>query len=380
MKNIYPFLLFFLTSPLFGQIQLLNDEFDNAATYDANWFNINEVEQWDAEQLEAGDINTSTTSSLHMMPWTSSWFQDYKGTLIFKEVDQDFIFTTQVSSTNRAEDDMPGSLYSLGGVMLRMAIDYPDGATAPGAWGADAENYIFLAAGFASTSHPSCNGCPGPHFEVKTTTNGASNLQVSSIATYENIGIRVARIGTAILILYQEENGDWVVHQKYSRSDFPDTLQVGFVTYTDWSKVSTYDPYFHNSHVLNDNLNPDPSSNPGLAFDPDLIGKFEFGRFDDVELPPDLENVDLVNDATDEDILGFMGYESVAFCPQSILVTDDIINGSISSISADTIIVEHTIDGTSSMEYSATDIIEFLHGFSIEIGGEMVCTIGGCGN
>jgi len=78
-------LSYLLTNPLAtSQIQLHNDEFSDSNTLSANWLNINEVEQWDAEHLELFDINTSTAESLHMMPWTSSWFQDYKGTLLFK--------------------------------------------------------------------------------------------------------------------------------------------------------------------------------------------------------------------------------------------------------------------------------------------------------
>jgi hypothetical protein len=263
--------------------------------------------------------------------------------------------------------------------MLREARDYPNGATGAGGWTPNGENYVFLSAGFAATNHPSCNGCPGPHFEVKSTIDGSSTLSVSSISDYEDILIRVARIDSVILVLNQMPGGNWQVHQRYSRTDFPDTLQVGFVTYTDWQKVSTYDPYFHNSHILNDALNPDPSSNPGLPFSPDLIGTFEYARFDSIVIPTELAGVDLYSDATDTEILSFLGYNSDAYCPANISIIDDIAPGQIALMeAADTISTSHLVGANAIMRYSAGTTIELLPGFEVAVGAAIEAVMTGC--
>jgi len=370
------FILFNNTSAT-SQIQLLNDEFSDSNTLTANWLNINDVEQWDAEHLEVFDINTSTVDGLHMMPWTSSWFQDYKGTLLFKLIEGDFVFTTQVSATNRDGNNMPGGLYSLAGLMIRAPRDYPNGAYGTGGWTPDGENFVFLAAGFAATNHPSCSGCPGPHLEVKNTVNGSSSLQVSSISTYENVNIRIARVGGAVIVLYQLPNGPWEVRERYNRNDFPDEVQIGFVTYTDWQKVSTYTPFFHNSNVLNDNLNPDPSSNQNLAFNPDIIGVFDFGRFDNTTNP--FPGLDLVNEATDAELLSFLGYDSEVYCPTEIQITDTVTEGQIAELNtSDFIIAENLIETNSTVNFSSNNSIELMAGFECETGADFTIDLDGC--
>jgi hypothetical protein len=120
-----------------------------------------------------------------------------------------------------------------------------------------------------------------------------------------------------VIALYQEPGGDFVVHRRYDASDvtLPDEVQIGLVTYTDWPKGSTYDYLFQNSHVLNASLMPDPSNNPGQPFNPDLVGMFNFIRFDEVAVPQALEGVNLKYTATDEELLSFLGYPSEAALP-----------------------------------------------------------------
>lgn len=377
MKYLILFLLSY--NVLHCQIQLLNDEFNDSMTLAANWLNINDVEQWGAEQLELLDIDQSSPGQMMMMPWTSSWFEDYKGTLIFKEVAQDFVITTSVSATNQAGNDMPGPNYSLAGIMLRTPRDYPNGATGAGGWTPNGENYVFLSAGFAATNHPSCSGCAGPHFEVKNTINGTSVLSVSSINDYEDVLIRVARVDTVILVLNQLPGGSWEVHQRYNRTDFPDTLQVGFVCYTDWQKVSTYEPYFHNSHVLNDTLDPDPSSNPALPFSPDLIGNFAYARFDSVDVPVELANVDLFSEATDGEILSFLGYDTEPYCPDNVYVQDTIVSNQIALMEAvNEITSDQGIAANGNMTYHAGDAVELLPGFTLDAGALLQIEMTGC--
>ncbi len=302
MKFLASALLISLSFCLSAQIQLLNDEFDDASSL-SDWLNINDTEQWNAEHLEIIDIDNSTNGRLHMMPYTGVWYQDYRSNFIYKNVDQDFVFTTQVSATNRTQNGIPVGDFSLAGVMIRTPRNYPNGAYGAGGWTSGGENYIFLSVGNANAS-------AGPEFEVKSTTNGNSSLQITPIPTNIDVQIRIARIDEAILVLYRFPDGDWEVHQRYNRNDFPDELQVGFVAYTDWNKSNNYSPIFHNSNVLNDDLANDPDGS-GAPFAPGLIGTFDFARFNDVQLPSNLIGVNLVNNATDNEILSFLDYESV---------------------------------------------------------------------
>ena len=309
-RLIFAFLIL-LPSILEGQITLLNDEFNQSASL-SNWNNINTTEGWDAEHLEILDIDNSAPDQLTLSPYTSSWYENYRGTLLFKNVSGDFVFTTEVTATNRLGNGLPNSDYSLAGAMLRTPRPITNGAAD---WTPGGENYIFLSIGQASDFHPSLPSVPtpGPHFEVKTTVNSVSTLRVTGISTAEQVQIRIARLGDYIICLYRIPGTNWVVHERYHRPDFPDELQMGMVAYTDWDKVSTYDPLFHNSHVLNASLNPDPSSNPGLDFQPDLIGRFEFARFSEVTLPGPLVDLDLTSAVvSDADLLAFLGFESVA--------------------------------------------------------------------
>ena len=135
------------------------------------------------------------------------------------------------------------------------------------------------------------------------THNSNSQLQLTPVDT-DVVNIQVARIDNTVLTLRQIPGQDWVVHQRYSRPDMPDTLQVGLVSYTDWEKASDFDEFFHNSNKLSES-GVDPT--PGEAFNPDLVAGFEFARYVRPQIPTELEGVDLLNGATDAQLLSFLG-------------------------------------------------------------------------
>lgn len=301
------------TTIIYAQVSQLSDEFNDATTL-TNWLDINEVEGWNAQQLATKDINTSSTGNLVMIPHTSSWFRDLKGSLVHKNVTGDFILTTEVRATNRAETSYPGGQYSLAGLMIRTPIDYPNGALND--WQLGQQNYIFHALGFGSFSHPTCNGCAAPHFEIKTTVNSNSDLQVST-APSNHLQIRMARIGDAVFLLYAPIGEEFIIRNRYCRTDFPETMQVGFVTYCDWDKVVEYfngEEFFHNSNVLEAGVPNDPNAGSSQPFNPDLRAEFNFARFEAVEIPNDFSGTDFCdeNDVTDEEILSLLSYPTAA--------------------------------------------------------------------
>ena len=114
-------LLLAFPAPLIGNdLASLSDEFDDAATM-SNWLRIHIVESWFADHLESYDINQTQAGRMVMMPYTSTWYQDYRGVMSFKEVTGDFVMTTEVHVSARDGVSIPGvdSQFALGGIMIR---------------------------------------------------------------------------------------------------------------------------------------------------------------------------------------------------------------------------------------------------------------------
>jgi hypothetical protein len=131
-----------------AQLQLLNDEFDNAVSL-PNWQDINQTEGWDIRQLDWLNINDSTDGHFQIAPHTSGWYQEWKGALIYKEITGDFVLTTEVLSLGRDKVSVPDALYSLAGIIIRTPTNNTTGQSV---WSAEEWNYIFLAVGTANGS------------------------------------------------------------------------------------------------------------------------------------------------------------------------------------------------------------------------------------
>ncbi len=275
-----------LTSGSHAQLSLLNDEFNSSATL-SNWQRIHSVEGWNADQLQTWNIDTSRTGWMRMVPHTSSWFANYRGVLAFKTVSGDFAVTTRVNTTNAAGTAAPGRQFSLAGIMIREPRPIANPAVD---WAAGGENYVFLSHGTADS--------PGTYqYEVKTTEDSTSLLQISSAPT-DTTEIRSVRIGGALIMLRRPEGGSWVVHRRYPRSDWDSvtTLQVGLTCYTDWTNVDGTDPFTHNS-------------SPGFAGMPDLVADFDWVRYTEVSVPGAYSGLDLTDSGqvSDAQLLSFMG-------------------------------------------------------------------------
>jgi hypothetical protein len=256
----------------------LNDEF--SADTRANWLRRSVTEGGES-QLERWEINpVDAPGQMVMMPYTCTWYQPFRGPLVYQNVTGDFAITTSVTVTNRAGTGTPSADYSLAGIMLRVA---PNPAAGP-------ENYVFLSIG---------HGVGGsPQFEVKSTMNGTSNLVLSASGTL-TAQLQVARVGDQIITLYRRPfDTGWVVHRVYDADSlnplFDHTLgtgqlQVGLVTYSDWPKASTFAPAYHNTSALTIADNGQ-SNNPGQGFNPDLIARFDYVRFARLLVPGGFAN------------------------------------------------------------------------------------------
>lgn len=295
---------------MLSAVNSLSDEFSDPATL-TDWLRINETEGWNADQLDEWDIGLTREGQMSLVPNTVTWFQDYRGPLVYKEVTGDFVITSRVEITDR--DDVGGSdddnvpsngAFSLGGVMIRTPREISSPADwSPGSMTDDGtnngENYVFLSIG-----HGAGESDNGFTLEVKTTRNSDSQLELTPIGPDANtIVIQTARIGSSIITLYQLPGEDWQVHRRYTRGDMPDTLQVGLVSYTDYGKVSTYSPLYHNGNRLGPEFDP----SPGVPFNPDVSAGFDYARFAAPDVPVELVGVDLVNNATDQQLLDFLG-------------------------------------------------------------------------
>jgi hypothetical protein len=237
---------------------------------------------WGANQLELFDINGTRPGMMVMMPFTSTWFNDYRGELAFKLIQGDFVVTTDVQASQRNGTGAPRSAYSLAGIMVRT----PRQVT-PQTWTPGGENYIFLSLGAANQ--------PGTfQFEVKTTLNSVSSLEVSSGAN--RAIIQIARIGPYLITLRQTQGGSWAVHRRYRRTDMPATLQVGLTTYTDYPTCSMFAPFIHNQTVIR-------------TGNPDLLAAFDYVRYQRPRVPAGVAGRNLADPASvsDAQLLSFLG-------------------------------------------------------------------------
>lgn len=295
--NLGPCAVFFsialpaLTIAAPPDISLLSDEFTNSSTL-VNWTNIKDAESWPQEQLELHDVDITNPGFLTMMPHTCTWYQDYRGPLLFKLIDGDFVATSRVIVSNRANTGAPASNYSLGGILTRA----PRSIT-PGTWTPGGEDYMFLSVG--------CGTNLGNfQFEVKTTDNSVSTLIVTDTGDGGDVLIQTARIGQSFIQLRKTPGGVWTVHQRYSRADMPSTVQVGCTTYTDYSYAGTWPVVNHNNNTITSQF-----GNPGNPSQPDLIARFDYMRFVRPSVPPPLVGLDFSDpgQVSDAQLLSFLG-------------------------------------------------------------------------
>lgn len=275
-------------------LTLLSDEFRSSATR-ANWLRIHQTERWGNDVLATLDFGEQRPGRLLMVPHTSSWYEEWRGELTYQTVTGDFVITTDVAVSRRGGGGAPSSLYSLAGIMVRS----PRTMTSPAQWTPGGQNYVFLSLGCANSS--------GTYqHEVKTTVNSVSTLEISPGTPRAQI--QVARIGRHLILLRRPAGGDWSVHRRYSRPDFPATLQAGLTVYTDWPGCERVGPVAHNITVLTNGAAL-PNGTTFTGANPDLEAVFEYVRYARPRLPVGLSGADLSNPVavTDAQLLAFLG-------------------------------------------------------------------------
>ncbi len=290
-------------------IRPLSDEFDEPATL-GDWRRIWRDEYWPADPLEGFDIGATRAGWLTMLPHTSSWYEDYRGELAYQVIVGDFVASVRVEARNRDGSGAPGSSsggpisseYSLAGILVRAPREEAACCDASW-WQPGGERYVFLSFGSADQT--------GTYqFEVKTTraavppeTHSVSVLAIAP-ASATSAELRVARIGTALIVLLREPGQAWRVHRRYTRNDFPESVQVGMTVYTDWAIASTWPWREHNANVITHAW-----LDPQVPAQPDLRAQFDWFRFERPQVPPALVGADLSDPAvaSDAELLAFLG-------------------------------------------------------------------------
>lgn len=301
-------------SPQNTRIDWLSDEFDDPASL-SHWSRHWQVEGWPVDQLQYLAIEPQTDGGvLVMRPHSSAWWQDYRGELTFQPVAGDFVVTARVRPRNTAGTGAPGSThgggvdseYSLGGIMAR--APRPDVEADNANWQRGGERYVFLSMGSADV--------PGVYqFEDKTTRAAlpgeptSVSLRLITAAEANIANLRLARIGEHVIALVQSVDpaGPWRVLRRFRRADFPQSLQLGLVAYSDYATVGTCSFEQHNTQIL-----LQACGSPGVAADPDLLLQVAFFRLRRPDVPPPLIGADLSDPGavSDAQLLAFLGFDA----------------------------------------------------------------------
>jgi hypothetical protein len=272
------------SAPVSDDLTPLSDEFDRPGTL-AQWNDLAAVEQFPSKAARL-DSNSTSPGQLYIEPYTSTWFEDYRGVFLYKEITGDYMVSARVRATGRTSDT-PASAFSLAGLMSRA----PRNITM-NTWTPHGENWLFIATGYGD------GRIDGPQFETKTTTNSASTLWLTR-SPADWVNLRILRVGEVFLMLYQFTGGPWTLSRCFDRPDLPKTLQVGVHAYTDWNTIlGRYqdDPAGFNRTTL---TGPDTH--------PDLIARDDYVRFQRPAFPDALKLQIASGSASIEDVLNTLG-------------------------------------------------------------------------
>lgn len=241
--------------PVSDDLTPLSDEF-NAASHLSTWKNLSTVEGW-PDQIQMMNVNAAAPGSLYLVPYTSTWFEEYHGVFLFKEIAGDFMATTHIKA-NGKHTPVPTSAFSLTGIMARTPRD---GLT-PATWTPGHENWVFITTGVGHAEQGE------PQIETKTTLNSASDLRLIPSST-DWVDLRVVRVGQTFVMLYRLPGASWQLSRCFDRPDMPQRLQVGLNAYTDWLPIDSQ--FNGNEGAFNRVLLTGPQTHPDLVVRDDYI-------------------------------------------------------------------------------------------------------------
>lgn len=205
-------------APLRGGFE---EDFDGSAVAPP-WQWLHDAEGW-PDQMRRAEV---VDGVLELEPWTTAWFEDHHGPMLFREVTGDFVATARVRSRG-LRTEVPRKSYSFTGLIARAPRD-----VTPATWRPGGEDHVFITSGVADD--------PGePNLETKTTDDSHSRLTLQPIAAGWT-DLAVVRAGEVFVMLFREPDGEWTVSDAFVRPDLPRTVQLGVVVYTDWEDMTDF--------------------------------------------------------------------------------------------------------------------------------------------
>ncbi|MEM8795258.1 MAG: hypothetical protein AAGE61_06805 [Pseudomonadota bacterium] len=209
-------------------LSALSTGFDTAEALDA-WSEHRPdgfTRKWQEPRIEDG--------KLVLQPVSSGWYEDNQAGHLYHQISGNFIATTRIEVVG-TKADLPQTSFSLAGLFIRTPRELSAASWTPGQ-----ENWLFFSVGTAAPAGE-------PHYELKTTTNSLSTLQILPAQTGP-VDLRIARHGELFTLLARPEGGEWEVVEQIVRPDLPLVLNVGLTAYADYDSVA---PTYPNYHVYN---------------------------------------------------------------------------------------------------------------------------------
>lgn len=220
---------FLFTTPLHAE-ETFRTDFNDARDL-TNW-NLLQIEGWAQKWRDVSIQN----GSLRIEPHSSSWYEDHIGGYLYREVEGDFSITTRIHVSG-INSPLPQHEYSLAGLLIRNPIDID-----PDNWQTGRENWLFLSMGTATPAGE-------PHYEVKTTINSHSTLEVLPRSGTVS-ELRITRQNTEFRLQVRENNSTiWQELANFNRPDMPNRLQIGITAYADWQNVKRTGNAAHTNHI-----------------------------------------------------------------------------------------------------------------------------------
>jgi len=188
-------------------------ETDEASAADGSSSSVSGVEDistWtflDDDDSQLADVSIDPEWA-YLSPQPSAWWMDYTGGYLYTTVSGDFVTSVDVEGWDPNDLSQPPSWwFNVGGLLVR------DPASSSGS-----ENWVLVDVGYQYD---------GLGVVSKTTVN--SNTSARFTSSSNSARLAVCRVGDDFTMLWADtDGGEWQELTTYSRSDMPETVQMGF--------------------------------------------------------------------------------------------------------------------------------------------------------